>query len=677
MHASAIIINAEKRLLLENRYIKADIALEPFFRLDSLSIGPVGEILATQSGHTLVFDRQSVNLAAPGAARLRGAVTGETDPLYEASGVTVELEYAVAVPSGELTITRRVFLYDHAPALRWYDTYASTVPLAGMYYSDLGSCRLAAPGGVITAVDLFCCTDQSNRRLRELPAGPKSRGGFLICPDGRGSGIFLYKEGPFPDGQPIKGEYDFLHDETSHSVTMVGLGFDKLRPGESRRANGTVIGLLEEEHSLLGLHRYQLARYRCETTGEIEVLANSWPVFLHGVTEEKIGRELEAAAASGVTNLFIDDGWFEKFMGDIDRRKFPNGFTVLSRRAAELNINLGLWMNPLGLDAELPEAKEWDGAECHDSIDEGNDWNWLARSNDFRGVEYTPIGNGKGYYAMDLCHPGYFAHIRNKIVAIYREYGIKRFKFDLYQLQVFDTLRGDAHIHFEAYRQLLDELKREIPGLVISMDVTRNNRPNFDFGLDFGRLFLENRGRKLKDHRFYQPYISLRNLWYTLKYAPARKLEIEFMPQIDDYPLEYVLGTGVFANPLYWGALADLPETRAAAMKAFFARLEPHRQTIMQGLIFPVGDLPDLGNWTAIVSLSAGFPEQIEGYIGVYRNGAANARTAIAIPLLQNEQLELTLVEGEGQAEFSNGQLKVAAAATFSFQLYQFKAGVK
>ena len=118
---------------------------------------------------------------------------------------------------------------------------------------------------------------------------------------------------------------------------------------------------------------------------------------------------------------------------------------------------------------------------------------------------------------------------------------------------VLTPFREDGGLDMTAYRALLEALKREIPGLVISMDVTRNSRPNFDFALDYGRLFLENRGRNIPDHRYYHPYMALGNLWYTLKYAPVSHCEIEMMPQATDYPLEYILGTTIFASPLYWG----------------------------------------------------------------------------------------------------------------------------
>jgi hypothetical protein len=662
-------------LLLDNRFLHVEIALAPFFRIEEFQNG-AGRVVSGSGSHLLLADRVIHDLHASGICEFDEVTIAGPETLYQASGTRAILTYRIRVPGGEVTLRRHLYLYRNAAAIRWYDLYTSTVPLAGMYYSDLGGFQVETSSSPV-CVDYFSCTDQSNWRLQEKPASRKNQGNFLLFPDAGDRGLFFYKEGPFPDSQPIKGEYDFVWSPADRSLSMVGLGFDNLRPGEVRRANGCVLGLLEESHSLLGLHRYQLARYHCDPASEVETLANSWPTFEMDINEAKILEELDAASASGIDTLFIDAGWFDKFMGEVDLKRFPSSFTKISERAGNLGIHLGIWMNPLGMDSSLPEAKEWDGAECRDSMNEANPWNWLARTNDFVPVELRSLGQGATYSGMDLCHPEYFRHIREKILALHRDFGVGRFKFDLYQLSLYDTLLGDANIHYEAYRQLLHELKSEIPGLVISMDVTRRNRPNFDFGLDFGRLFLENRGRNLSDHRCYQPYISLRNLWSTLKYAPACKLEIEMMPQIDDacYPLDYILGTGVFANPLYWGALIELSLEKRSAARAFFTRLAPHRREIMRGLVFPAGEMPDLGNFSAIVSVSSEFPEKCSGYIGVYRNGSACDTMQFRIPLLHGRTLNLESVCGRSMAFFDNGALCWESSSPFDFQLLYFTEG--
>jgi len=612
-------------LILSNCRITAEISLTPFFNISFIA-DKNGNKVVSGGRSRLIADQDTYELSDSNNAILVHSEILNTDLLYNEAGKKILLEYGINTSYGKLTLKRHLFLYDNAPALRWYDYYESEENLSGMYYSDIGSFKIESSTSPY-CVDYFNCTDQSNYRLHEFSACTKNKSGFMIFPENDGdSGVFIYKEGPMPDSQPIKGDYDFLWNEHSSEVNILGLGFDSLHAGELRRANGVVIGLIENKASLVGLHRYQKERYKCNVDKEVEVLTNSWPTFGCDIDEEKILGEIKAASNCGVDTVFIDAGWFDTFMGDIHTEKFPSSFHKIRDTASTFSVNVGLWMNPLGMDTSVDEAKEWDGAECHDTIKEGNDWNYVARSNDFTPVEFGSLGKNGSYHGMDLCNPKYFTHIKNKVIRMYKYFSIRHFKFDLYQLDRFNTLLGDANIHYEKYRTLLHKLKIEIPDLVISMDVTRRNRPNFDFGLDYGRLFLENRGRKEKDQRYYQPYIALRNLWSTIKYAPACKLEIEMMPQICDpeYSLEYILGTTLFGNPLYWGSLCEMPSDKQGRYKAFLEKLKPYRKEILNGLVFTIGAMPEKGNCSAIISLNSNYPDKLEGYIGIFRNGGGN-----------------------------------------------------
>ncbi len=648
-------------VVFSNGIIEAIFNIDRCLRLDSFKDLRSGRKLCFQKEHLIIFDRDKEDLAVPGSAKLATVKVKRINDTYQNTGMEAVISFT-ARKSG-LKNEKHVFIYDAAPAIRIYDVFSSDSDLSGLYNSDLLSVQFQRISSG-KCVEFFTCTDQSNYRLIEKKAEEKNKAGFFIADNG----AFLYKEGPMPDSQPIKGEYDFIFDKKTGTVSAVGLGFDRICKGEKRRANGIVIGLTEDG-SLSGLKKYQMARYKINHGTDIEYLANSWPAFHLDVTEKKILKEIEIAANCGIKTVFIDDGWFETFMGEIDKKKFPNGFEDISKFALKLDVNVGLWMNPLGLDVKDRNAKEWDGAEAHDTFVEGNNWNWVARSNDFRYAETVGSEGVRAYCAMDLMNDGYFKHIRKKIVSLYRKYGIKRYKFDLYQLHVFDTLLGDPNQHYEKYRQLLQVLKKEIPGLVISMDITRRNRPCFDFGMDFGRLFMENRGRSLKDHRFYQPYVSLRNLWYTAKYFPAQKMELEMMPQIDDYPLEYVLGTTIFANPLYWGSLAELPAVKVRAMRIFVDVLRPHKDKIMKGLIFPIGEMPEKGNWSGFVSMT----DEERGYLAVYRNGAANPTHRMKIPSLKAGRYLLEDVLSGKAAYIAGGTAGFEIKEDFGFKLFKFE----
>lgn len=624
---------------LKNSYVEIRISLTPFFRIDSFTDLKSGRNMISTGEVQLTADRKL----------LREFQLTDTRQIPGGYEFTWKI--------GPVTLMRHLFFYPNSPALRWYDTFETDSDCAAMYYSTLVNVQFQARFEDTEVVDFYSCSDQSNHRMRKSAAKPGKNVGAYFT----GNGMFLYKEGPMPDCQPIPCEYDFLYDPEANTVEMLGLGFDNLRKGEPRRANGVVIGLTRD----FGLQRYWLERYSdYPESAAVEVLSNSWPDLTLGVNEEAITKELHAAAKSGINVVFIDDGWFSTFMGEIDETKFPNKFSRLAEIARGYNIEIGLWCNPLGMDSRDKRVAEWDGAECHDTMLEENPWNWLARNKNYNPAEQI-AGAERTYYSADLMNPGYFEHIKNKLAGMYREYGIRHFKFDLYRLAAYDTLLGDAQMHYEAYRALLEALKKEIPGLIISMDVTRNSRPNFDFALDYGRLFLENRGRRNHDHRYYHPYMALGNLWYTLKYAPVSHCEIEMMPQAADYPLEYILGTTIFASPLYWGVIGNTPADRQAEMKAFYAMIAPYRRKFAQYLTVSEGEMPLRGTWSAIVSVA---PDYHEGFIAVYRNGAERSEYEFNLPFGK----EVKKIFGGGSAVVQDGRLKAVLPEEYSCALYQF-----
>ncbi len=628
------------KIEFRNAYIHAIIELVPFFHLESLIDRKSGKNLLTSVSPTFQADRKTFPC-----------------PTFLSKEQCSETHYRIVWRTDDLMIERNLFFYPNSPAIRWYDTFSSETDKSGIYYSDLAAFRLTEIDPEMECVHFYSCSDQSNHRMIAKKTVPGKNVGTFV----NASGLFFYKEGPMPDSQPIPGEYDFLWNPSEKVLNIVGLGFENLHKGEKRRANGVVVGLTRD----FGRQRYWLERYPdYPRSASAEVLSNSWPDLTLGVNEEAIEKEIHAAATAGINCVFIDDGWFSTFMGEIDEKKFPNKFTRLTEIAKGYGIEIGLWCDPLGIDITHPKALLWDGAECHDTMLEPNPWNWMARTVDYTYCEVHPAGE-RTYVGADLMNPEYFEHIRTKLLGVYKEYGIRHFKFDLYRLHNFNTLLGDAQLHYEAYRMLLEALKKEIPELVISMDVTRRGRPNFDFALDYGRLFLENRGRNIPDHRYYHPYMALGNHWYTLKYAPARQQEVEMMPQAEDYTLEYILGTTIFATPLYWGCIGNTSETRRKQMKDFFQMMAPYRAKFASYLTSSLGEMPMKGTWSAILSVA---PDDSEGFLAVYRNGADASEYEFQIPFGRT----LRRIFGGGTAVIRGNTLTATQQEPYSCSLYQF-----
>jgi hypothetical protein len=611
---SATIIHASSRLLCRNRWLQVDLDLDRCCRISALR-AVSGPLLGQQSEHILLLDRQRIDLAQRGACTVRSVRIRRQAATADGAGAGTVAAIRLQIDSGigRVELVRELTLYDAAPALRCVDTWSSTGALSGVLYSDLLQFRWKKPPQ-LTVVDWFTCSDQTNHRLRQQPlaAGTRARGLAVV-----GGGLFIAKEGPAPDSQPVPTDHDAVLAGDGRALSVVGTGFDRCDATEPRRANGVVIGLLGDPTLRTGWKQYQQARYGVGA-GAGEVLANSWPAFHLDVTARKMHGEIAAAKAAGLDCVFIDDGWFSTFMGEVDQQKFPGGLGPVAAAARDAGLELGVWMNPFGLDTRDPQAALWDGAECQDTITDGNRWNGVARSSDFMPVE-TVISEGvRGYRAMDLRHPGYRTHLRDRILTLAREHGIRRFKFDLYQLRAFDTLTGDPHQHYETYRAFLTDLQAAIPRLVISMDVTRSRRPCFDFGLDFGRLFLENRGRSLRDHRWYQPWISQANLWDAAHLAPTQRLELEVMPQLAEYPVDYVMATALVASPLYWGSLRELNAARRRAVARYLDSTADLRAALRTMLILPLAERPRHHGWSGFLAVA---PDGASGWLLAYRHG--------------------------------------------------------
>jgi len=625
----------------QNSYLKATITLEPFFSITEFIDLHSGKNIFTSEPDTRVADRGVL----PEAKFLGQKQDGNS--------------YKLQWQFGGVILTRHLFFYENAPAIRWYDVYSSTSDFSGMYYSTLAKFKLLTGVDHAKVINWFTCSDQSNHReLSAVATNGKNRGAYFLTDD-----IFLYKEGPMPDSQPIKGECDFLFSQSDASIEMLGLGFDNLRPGELRRANGVVIGLARD----FGLQRYNLERYAAfpRMRESTSVLCNSWPELEHGISEESITKEVHAAAESGVNVVFIDDGWFDPYMGPIDEKKFPNRFDELKKIASGYGIEIGLWVNPLCIDVTDPHMTLWSGFDNHDLVTEDAEFNWLARTSDYNYCNLSSP-NGICYTPGELMDDGFFQHMKNYLADLYRNYGVRHFKFDCYQMSHLNTRLGDEHLHYEKYRELCDALMAEIPDLVVSFDVTRSNRPNFNFALDYGRLFLENRGRGIPDHRYYHPYMALGNTWYTMKYVHGLQMETEIMPQAEDYDLEYILGTTIFSTPLYWGCVAKLSPERRVQMKAFYEKVAPARKKIAGYIHLPLGEMAQKGNWCAIAAIS---PDCKDGYVAVYRNGSSEKTYTVTLPFGNS----LTPVFGAGDGSLQNGSLTVTHEKEFSCSFYQFQ----
>ena len=174
----------------------------------------------------------------------------------------------------------------------------------------------------------------------------------------------------------------------------------------------------------------------------------SWYNYYQNINEEIILRDLDALDQR--FNLFqIDDG-YETFVGDwldIDKNKFPNGFTEIVKKIHDKGYKAGIWLAPFVAEEKSKLFKEH--LELFKKDKSGN-----------------PIkcgGNWSGFYVLDIDNKDACDYIR-KCLEYYMNLGFDFFKLDfLYSVSLpryYDSTK--AMVTDKAYKFIRDILKDKL-----------------------------------------------------------------------------------------------------------------------------------------------------------------------------------------------------------------------
>lgn len=190
------------------------------------------------------------------------------------------------------------------------------------------------------------------------------------------------------------------------------------------------------------------------------VVMNVWEAVYFDHDLERILDLARRAAAVGVERFVLDDGWFgdrrddTAGLGDwvLSEEAWGDGrFRTLVDGVRGLGMEFGLWFEPemVNLDSDLARAHP----------------EWILQ------VEgRMPVGF-RHQQVLDISHPGAFAHVRDQIIALVREYGIDFIKWDHNRdlIDAGSTRTGRAGVHAQtlALYRLLDEIRTACPGLEI------------------------------------------------------------------------------------------------------------------------------------------------------------------------------------------------------------------
>ncbi len=153
------------------------------------------------------------------------------------------------------------------------------------------------------------------------------------------------------------------------------------------------------------------------------------------------GEELVAKRKVTLDGFLFDDGWDDRKLWGF-HEGFPNGFTPLKEAAAKYGAAPGAWLSPWGGYGKPKKER----------------LAWAAE----QGFEVQAGG-------LALSGPVYYARFREVCLEMIRRYGVNQFKFDGTG-NASSVVPGSAFgSDFDAAIALIDDLRREKPGLYVNL----------------------------------------------------------------------------------------------------------------------------------------------------------------------------------------------------------------
>ena len=232
-----------------------------------------------------------------------------------------------------------------------------------------------------------------------------------------------------------------------------------LAPGEAYESPWVYGSYGEGLNELSGrFHRHLRARSHHPARTR-PVLLNTWEAVYFDHDLEKLGALAEVAASVGVERFVLDDGWFlgrrddTAGLGDweVDETVWPGGLHALVDKVTGLGMEFGLWVEPemVNLDSRL--AREHP--------------HWVLRPGEEVGLP------SRQQHVLDLGNPDAYKHVATLLHRLLDTYPIAYLKWDhnrvVTQAGQSGTGRPGVHAHTKAAYRLLDELRRDHPGLEI------------------------------------------------------------------------------------------------------------------------------------------------------------------------------------------------------------------
>ena len=442
------------------------------------------------------------------------------------------------------------------------------------------------------------------------------------------AGLVFLKQAPLPHARPVKNAADAVVTPSKREVRFAGQGYPFVVLAYAGGENGRIAALQNWQRQL---RRFDPAR-------DGLFLSNTWGDRSRDarINEEFVLKEVAAGAQLGVDIVQVDDGWqkgrtansaaargkgvwngywaADQNFWQPDPVRFPHGLAPVVQAARTHGMKFGLWFGP-------------------DSSDGMANWERDA----------------------------------GRLLDLHQNDGIDYFKID--------SVKATAPATEQNLRRFFDRVLEQSGGKVVfDLDVTAEIRPGY-FGLPHvGPMFVENR---YTDFHRYWPHQTLRNLWKLAHYVDPLRLRMELLNNrrnaekyADDplapsrYRADALFAITMFANPLGWFEVSNLPEDYVKELKPLVTAWKRERAQMLGGTLLPLGAAPDGVAWTGFASVAA---DRRSGYLLLFRESNADAIWRTSLPLFADGKYRLTPLAGEGAAALQNNILAVQIPAPLRF----------
>ena len=370
-------------------------------------------------------------------------------------------------------------------------------------------------------------------------------------------------------------------------------------------------------------------------TGPRRVVMNTWEAVYFDHDLARLTELADRGAEVGVERYVLDDGWFrgrrsdDAGLGDwtVDETVWPQGLHPLVDHVRGLGMEFGLWFEPEMVNPDSDLARE------HPE--------WVMQTGDRMPPE------ARHQQVLDLTQPGAYAHVRDQVLALVREYRLDYLKWDHNRdlVDAGSTRTGAAGVHGQtlALYRLLDEIRAAAPGLEIESCSSGGARVDLEIIERTDRVWasdcidaLERQTIQRWTAQLLPPELVGSHVGSPRSHTTGRA-----------HTLAFRAGTALFGHFGVEWDLTRASEQERAELAAWVATYKEHRALLQRGTVVR-GDHPDPALWVHGVVAPEG-DEALFALVAVDRS-ATWPPGRVRLPGLDPDRVYRVAASGPGAA---------------------------